>query len=120
MQPTNRSSLRCWRANRIKQMRAREIAYRLGPSRQQLEPSAITSAQWITPLGLGSDCRGFGVRHYSAGFRLRAGVPPGPGPDAGPCTGHNPPQRCVHEGAAMVPGYGACSPVAVNFDRRCR
>lgn len=66
---------------------------------------------------------------------------PAPSPDAGPDPDHEPdhepvpglgslprpgyrpapwPLRCVYEGVAVVLGHGYSSPVAVNFERRCR
>lgn len=50
-------------------------------------------------------------------------------PDAGPIPGPDrdparpwprPNPQCVYEGVAVVLGYGYSSPVAVNFERRCR
>lgn len=60
---------------------------------------------------------------------------PGPGPGAGPRPDFgpgrlpggfrprpdlHPRQRCVYEGVAVVLGHGYSSPVAVNYERRCR
>ena len=43
---------------------------------------------------------------------------PGFGPGRWPGQDHRP--SCVYEGVAVVLGYGYSSPVAVNFERRCR
>lgn len=54
-----------------------------------------------------------------------AGSPPdfGPGRLPGgfrPRPDHHPRPHCVYEGVAVVLGYGYSSPVAVNYERRCR
>ena len=66
-------------SNRIKQMMANEIAYRMGMSAQQIPLGAITQPQLHTPLGLGADCSGLSAYHYSAGFRIGAALQPGTG-----------------------------------------
>lgn len=106
--------------NRIRQMMAYEIAHRLGMRPQQIPFNAITYPQLITPLGQGADCSRLGAYHHIAGFRVWAGGQPWPGPGAGPWPGHNPPRQRFHHGVAVLLGYGYSSPVAVNFERRCR
>lgn len=69
---------------------------------------------------------GFGPR---PGFDPRPDLDPRPGADPRPGfgrprpfprPGHDPRDRCVYEGVAVVLGHGYSSPVAVNFERRCR
>ena len=50
------------------------------------------------------------------------GVGPRPGfhPRPFPRPSPHPRQHCVYEGVAVVLGHGYSSPVAVNFERRCR
>lgn len=45
---------------------------------------------------------------------------PRPGFGSGPWPGHHPGPRCAYEGVAVVLGHDYSSPVAVNFERRCR
>ncbi|WP_200843844.1 hypothetical protein [Pantoea sp. 18069] len=55
-----------------------------------------------------------------------AGPEAGPRPGSGPWPGYGPlpapgrQRQCTYEGVVVVLGYGQASPVAVNFERRCR
>lgn len=68
---------------RIKQIMAKEIAYRLGMRTHQITLNAISQPQLHSPRGLSRDCRGIEGVHYSATFRI-ASVPLTPEPAAEP------------------------------------
>ena len=132
----------------IKQMMAKEIAYRLGIQAQQIPLSKITEPKLHAPLGLGADCSGLWAHHHSSGFRIRAAAvrpdsEPAPEIAAAPAAvstakttphsqsrAHQPqspdvkthnhsPRICNYEGVAVLLGYDAPSPVAVNFEQLC-
>lgn len=67
----------------IKQILAREIAYRLGMRTHQISLSAISQPELHSPRGLGRDCSGLNSVHYSATFRI-ASVPLTPEPAVEP------------------------------------
>lgn len=115
---------------RIKQMMAKEIAFRLGTSPQRIPLAAISQPELHTPYPLGADCSGLATYHHSAGFRLgeasqsesRPRPWPHPRPEPYPYPYPPPSSRthCSFEGVAVVLGYGYSSPVAVHFERKCR
>ncbi len=55
---------------RIKQMMAKEIAFRLGLRLQQVPLNAITTPKLHSPVPLGRDCSGLERFHHSAAFRI--------------------------------------------------
>ncbi len=57
---------------RIKQMMAKEIAYRLGMPLHQIPLNAITTPALHSPVRLDRDCRGLERWHHSAAFRIVA------------------------------------------------
>ncbi len=119
---------------RIKQMMAKEIAFRLGTSPQRIPLAAISQPILHAPYPLGADCSGLATYHHSAGFRLgevaqsesrpRPHPRPEPYPYPYPAPYPSPPSasgtQCTFEGVAVVLGYGYSSPVAVHFERKCR
>ncbi|MCT9812680.1 hypothetical protein N0K08_18775 [Acidovorax sp. Be4] len=115
---------------RIKQMMAKEIAFRLGTSPQRIPLAAISQPELHTPYPLGADCSGLATYHHSAGFRLgevsqsESRPRPWPHPRPWPYPFPYPPPssgtQCSFEGVAVVLGYGYSSPVAVHFERKCR
>lgn len=127
---------------RIKQMMAKEIAFRLGTSPQRIPLAAISQPELHTPYPLGADCSGLATYHHSAGFRLgeasqsesrprphprpwphpRPEPYPYPYPEPYPYPSPPPASgtHCTFEGVAVVLGYGYSSPVAVHFERKCR
>lgn len=68
---------------RIKQIMAREIAYRLGMRTHQIPLNAISQPELHNPRGLGRDCRGIEGVYHSATFRIGS-VPVAAGPAAEP------------------------------------
>ena len=109
---------------KIKQIMAKEIAYRLGKKPEQIPLSIITEPELYMPFGLGADCSGLGALHYSAGFRFaeawRLELGPWFWPDFGDWSGRWPQYaQCSYEGVAAVLGFGYSSPVAVNFEQKC-
>lgn len=59
---------------RIKQLMAQEIAYRLGLRPEQISLDSISTPQLVTPLGLSADCSGLAAYHHTAGFRVWDGA----------------------------------------------
>lgn len=55
---------------RIKQILAKEIAYRLGMPTHQIPLYAISQPELHSPRGLGRDCRGIEGVYHSATFRI--------------------------------------------------
>ncbi|MBS7777925.1 hypothetical protein [Acidovorax sp. CCYZU-2555] len=54
----------------LKQMMAKEIAFRLAIDAEQISLSDITPPKLHRPLELGADCSGRAALHHSSGFRI--------------------------------------------------
>lgn len=54
----------------LKQMMAKEIAFRLAINAEQISLNDITPPKLHRPLELGADCSGLAALHHSSGFRI--------------------------------------------------